>query len=113
MPFFYYYKHEWTHMCLLTGQQGDPGAWAGLCVAGADVRVQTHAAAAPEAADRAGKQAEGRDGWAQAPAAKRSRDPSQQHLYRTGTASQEAGCPFGEGGKSYIKRNNTFIQSFH
>lgn len=63
------------------GDPSDPGTRAGLGSAGADVRVQTNEAAAPEAADGAGEQAEGGDGRAPAEAGQRAGEPEEQFLH--------------------------------
>ena len=81
-----------------TGDQADPRAWAGERAAGADVGLQAHAAAAPEAADRPGEQAEGRDGRAPAQAAEGGGDAGQQRLHRAGEAGQAPRRAEREGG---------------
>lgn len=80
------------------GDPSDPGARAGLGAAGADVRVQTDEAAAPEAADGAGEQAEGGDGRAPAEARQGAGEPEEQLLHRGRQAGQEAPGHPGERG---------------
>lgn len=86
------------------GDPSDPGTRAGLGAAGADVRVQTNEAAAPEAADGAGEQAEGGDGRAPAEAGQRAGEPEEQLLHRGRQTGEEAPGHPGEGGETSAAR---------
>ena len=62
-------------------------------------QVQAHAAAAPEAADGPGEQAEGRDGRAPAETGQRAGEPEEQLLHGGRETVQEAPGHPGEGGE--------------
>ncbi len=86
----------------LAGDPTDPGARAGLGAPRADVQIQAHEEAAPEAADGSGEQAEGRDGRTSAEARQRAGDAEEQLQQRSRqTRQEEPGHP-GERGECRI-----------
>lgn len=91
------------------GDPSDPGARARLGAAGADVRVQAHEEAAPEAADGAGEQAEGGDGRAPAEAGQGAGEPEEQLLLGGRQAVQEAPGHPGEGGGGPVTQRHFHV----